>query len=181
MEIEGKEKKIIPLIFFFVAGEPVLKRRRISRSSSQDSQDPNIPTVGTNMVNGDIHGGGGAGMGSTYSGELVIFDRHGRCLLSPGRYELMLELQSSGESTQLCKSSPKKNSSWESIDNLKFDGVFNNNSVLRFTLNWNNENSNSSSERPRLRPLKPLDVVLANSASTKPKPQGKRRGILLCY
>lgn len=116
-------------------------------------------------------------MGSIYSGELIIFDRHGRCLLNPGHYELMLELQPFEESTQLCKSSPKKNSSWESIDNLKFDGVFNNNSVLKFTLNWNNENSNSSLERPRLRPLKPLDVVLANSASTKPKLQGKEMSV----
>lgn len=125
-------------------------------------------------MNGDSHGGGGVGggVGSVYSGELVIFDRHGSCSLSAGRYELVLELQSDGDSTQLCKSSPKKNSSWESIDNLKIDGMFNNNSVLKFVLNWN-ESSNSSSERPRLRPLKPLDVVLANSASTKPKPQGK--------
>ncbi|XP_069161563.1 polycomb protein suz12-A isoform X2 [Procambarus clarkii] len=151
------------------AGEPVVKRRRVGRSASQDSQD-NILSVSTNAVNGDSHGGGG-GVGSTYFGELVMFDRHGRCLLTPGQYELMLELQA-GESTQLCKSSPKKNASWESIDTLKFDGIFNNIPVLKFTLNWNSENSTSVIERPRLRPLKPLDVVLANSASTKPKPQG---------
>ncbi|XP_069954333.1 polycomb protein suz12-A isoform X1 [Cherax quadricarinatus] len=149
------------------AGEPVVKRRRVGRSASQDSQDSNIPLISTNAINGDSHGG----VGSTYAGELVMFDRHGRCLLTPGQYELMLELQA-GETTQLCKSSPKKNASWESIDTLKFDGIFNNIPVLKFTLNWNSENSTSVIERPRLRPLKPLDVVLANSASTKPKPQG---------
>lgn len=100
-----------------------------------------------------------------------MFDRHGRCLLTPGHYELMLE-QQVGDNLQLCKSSPKKNASWESIDTLKFDNVFKCIPVLKFSLNWNSENSNSCIERPRLRPLKPLDVVLANSASTKPKPQG---------
>ncbi|XP_047485478.1 polycomb protein suz12-A-like isoform X2 [Penaeus chinensis] len=149
------------------AGEPVAKRRRISRSSSQDSQDSNISTGGTNSVNGDAHNG----VGTTYCGELVMFDRHGRCLLTPGHYELMLE-QQVGDNLQLCKSSPKKNASWESIDTLKFDNVFKCIPVLKFSLNWNSENSNSCIERPRLRPLKPLDVVLANSASTKPKPQG---------
>lgn len=85
------------------AGEPVAKRRRISRSSSQDSQDSNISTGGTNSVNGDAHNG----VGTTYCGELVMFDRHGRCLLTPGHYELMLE-QQVGDNLQLCKSSPKK-------------------------------------------------------------------------
>ncbi|XP_068249391.1 polycomb protein suz12-A isoform X1 [Palaemon carinicauda] len=145
------------------AGEPLLKRRRISRSSSQDCQDSNIPT---NAMNGDTHGG----VGSVYCGELVIFDRHGRCLLTPGQYDLVLDFHSN-DSSQLCKSSPKKNASWESIDTLKMD-CFNNDPLLKFSLSWNNESAASSIERPRLRPLKPLDVVLANNASTKPKPQG---------
>ena len=144
-----------------------MKRRRISRSSSQDCPDNNINTIPSSAVNGETH----SGMGSVYCGELVIFDRYGRCLLTSGKYELVLEYNSN-DSSQLCKSSPKKNASWESIDTLKMD-CFNNDPLLKFTLNWNSESTTSSIERPRLRPLKPLDVVLANNASTKPKPQGE--------
>ncbi|KAK7043823.1 Polycomb protein suz12, partial [Halocaridina rubra] len=155
------------------ACEPVMKRRRMSRSSSQECQESNLNNVGNTTMNGNsVNGGDGhSSMGSIYVGELVMFDRHGRCLLTPGKYELVLDCHS-GESPQLCKTSPKKNASWESIDTLKLDGIFNNIPILKFSLNWNNENTASSLERPRLRPLKPLDVVLANNASTKPKPQG---------
>ena len=180
------------------AGEPLMKRRRISRSSSQDAQDTNIannnpPNNNNNnnnhnnnhnnnnnnnnnstvTQNGDTSNGG---MGSTYCGELVMFDRHGRSLLTPGHYELVLELQAGGgedDSLPLCRSSPKKAAGWETISTLKLDGIFNHIPVLKFTLNWTNETSNPTPERPRLQPLKPLDVVLANSTSTKPRPQGK--------
>lgn len=172
------------------AGEPVAKRRRMSRSSSQDSVDPNLQ-VSLHHHNNNNHGGSGpgsegglrneggpnngnGGVGCSYCGELVMFDRHGRCLLTAGHYELMLEPPGASQLTN--KASPKKNASWESIDTLKLDGVFTNIPVLKFTLNWNSENSNAASERPRLRPLKPLDLVLANSTSTKPKPQGESSG-----
>ncbi|XP_045135994.1 polycomb protein suz12-A-like isoform X3 [Portunus trituberculatus] len=168
------------------AGEPLMKRRRVSRSSSQDAQDANIANNTANTPNnnnnnnnnnttatqnGDASNGG---VGSTYCGELVMFDRHGRSLLTPGHYELVLELQAGadGDSLPLCRSSPKKVAGWETISTLKLDGIFNHIPVLKFTLNWTNETSSPAPERPRLQPLKPLDVVLANSTSTKPRPQG---------
>lgn len=168
-----------------------MKRRRVSRSSSQDAQEANIannntsntPNNNTNNAttptqNGDAQNGG---MGSTYCGELVMFDRHGRSLLTPGHYELMLELQAPGEEGEgdalpLCRSSPKKAAGWETINTLKLDGIFNHMPMLKFTLTWTSETSSPAPERPRLQPLKPLDVVLANSTSTKPRPQGKPGG-----
>ena len=112
-----------------------------------------------------------------YGAELVVYDRHARCLLTPGFYELVLQ-PLGADALPPGKMSPKKNSSWESIDNLKLEGPFmaiSNSPTLKFSLNWNEENSaaNLGGERNKLKPLQPLDLVLANNTSTKPKLQGK--------
>ena len=97
-----------------------------------------------------------------------------RCLLTQGQYEVMLQALGP-DAPPPGKTSPKKNSSWESIDNIKLDGPFNalnNSPTLKFTLTWTEENTTPAIERPKLRPLQPLDLVLANNTSTKPKMQG---------
>lgn len=75
--------------------EPSAKRRKLLRGSNDD--------------------------GKILSSELVIFDKHSRCLLTDGEYELILT-----EAASNCndKVSPKKNnSSWETINVDKNDKV----------------------------------------------------------
>lgn len=49
-----------------------------------------------------------------YGSELVVYDKHKRCLLTDGDYELVLqEVQPSS------KNSPKKHSSWEAIGEIQ--------------------------------------------------------------
>jgi hypothetical protein len=87
-----------------------------------------------------------------YGSELVVYDKHNRCLLTDGDYELGLqEVQTS------VRSSPKKYSSWETIPSVKDCGpfdVFGRGPTLKFRLNWTTEPSNGYVDRPP--PVNPL-------------------------
>ena len=68
--------------------EPAAKRRKLLRGSTDDSK--------------------------VLTAELVVYDRHSRCLLTEGEYELVLN---EVEATTAAKISPKKNNtSWETIN-----------------------------------------------------------------
>ncbi|KAG8042302.1 hypothetical protein G9C98_004936 [Cotesia typhae] len=76
-----------------------------------------------------------------YGSELIVYDKHNRCLLTDGDYELSLQ-----EVQTNVRSSPKKHSSWESIVDIKECGpfeVFSRNPTLKFRLSWTVEPSNS--------------------------------------
>lgn len=49
-----------------------------------------------------------------FGSELIVYDKHNRCLLTDGDYELVLQ-----EVQANVKGSPKKLSSWESIGEIK--------------------------------------------------------------
>jgi len=98
-------------------------------------------------------------MGRVVSAELVVYDKHSRCLLTEGEYELILS------DSQGCKSklSPKKTPTWEIIDidpsstspsDHQFQ-VFSHSPTLKFRLSWCSEPAGSMVERPR--PLMPRD------------------------
>lgn len=83
-----------------------------------------------------VKGSGGEGV-KRYGSELIVYDKHNRCLLSDGEYELQLqEVQSS------TRSSPKKQSFWETFpamtDCAAFDEI-NKSPSLKFRLAWTNE------------------------------------------
>ena len=90
--------------------------------------------------------------GRIVSAELVVYDKHSRCLLTEGEYELVLgDVDKSGN-----KISPaKKNSSWEIIDtetaNMSSSqfSVFSNSPTLKFRLSWCSEPAGAMVERPR--------------------------------
>lgn len=97
--------------------------------------------------------------GRVVSAELVVYDKHSRCLLTEGEYELILS------DSQGCKSklSPKKTPTWEIIDvdpastsptDHKFQ-VFSHSPTLKFRLSWCSEPAGAMVERPR--PLMPRD------------------------
>lgn len=91
-----------------------------------------------------------------FGSELVIFDKHNRCLLAEGEYELALQ-----EIVSLAKNcSPKKHSTWEIISDDTsleiFDKpdnpfeVFSKCPTLKFILKWTHEPSPSFVDRPKL-------------------------------
>ncbi|KAL7634211.1 UNVERIFIED_CONTAM: hypothetical protein RMT77_015540 [Armadillidium vulgare] len=121
-----------------------------------------------------------------FGAELIVYDRYSRCQLCPGQYELVA-YSIGPDAPAPGKTSPKKNVIWESLDTIKVEkldeplSTLENSPLIKFGLSWtednaSNSNSNShnisSSLKPKLRPLQPLDLVLTNNTATKPKPQG---------
>ncbi|KOC63948.1 Polycomb protein Su(z)12 [Habropoda laboriosa] len=87
-----------------------------------------------------------------YGSELIVYDKHNRCLLTDGDYELGLQ-----EVQTNIRSSPKKHSSWESVPDIKECGpfeVFSKGPTLKFRLNWTTEPSNGLVDRPT--PIHPV-------------------------
>ncbi|KZC09482.1 PREDICTED: polycomb protein suz12-B [Dufourea novaeangliae] len=87
-----------------------------------------------------------------YGSELIVYDKHNRCLLTDGDYELGLQ-----EVQTNVRSSPKKHSSWESVPDIKECGpfeVFSKGPTLKFRLNWTTEPSNGLVDRPA--PIHPV-------------------------
>ncbi|XP_014609982.1 PREDICTED: polycomb protein suz12-B isoform X1 [Polistes canadensis] len=87
-----------------------------------------------------------------YGSELIVYDKHNRCLLTDGDYELGLQ-----EVHANVRSSPKKYSSWESVPDIKDSGpfeVFSRGPTLKFRLSWTMEPSNGLVDRPA--PIHPV-------------------------
>lgn len=87
-----------------------------------------------------------------YGSELTVYDKHNRCLLTDGEYELGLQ-----EVQANVRSSPKKHSSWETVADIKdcepFD-MFRQGPTLKFRLSWTMEPSNGLVDRPM--PIPPI-------------------------
>lgn len=110
--------------------EPAQKRRKSS--------------LGTIKVNGEEV--------KQYGSELTVYDKHNRCLLTDGEYELGLQ-----EVQTNVRSSPKKHSSWETVADIKDCEPFNmfrQGPTLKFRLSWTTEPSNGLVDRPS--PIPPI-------------------------
>lgn len=76
------------------------------------------------------------------------------------------------------KTSPKKNVIWESFESLKLEKTeeplqaLQSASLIKFNLSWTEDTSSTAIERPKTKPLQPLDITLANNTAMKPKTQG---------
>ncbi|EZA48190.1 polycomb protein suz12-B isoform X1 [Ooceraea biroi] len=81
-----------------------------------------------------------------YGSELTVYDKHNRCLLTDGEYELGLQ-----EVQTNIRASPKKHSSWETVADIKdcepFE-MFRQGPTLKFRLSWTTEPSNGLVDRP---------------------------------
>lgn len=88
-----------------------------------------------------------------YGAELTIYDKHNRCYLSDGDYDVVVQ----DFSNTLKSSPPKKHSSWENINDLEDCGSllesFMKGAVLKFKLNWSPEACARIVNRPKLYPL----------------------------
>ncbi|GLV39453.1 Su(z)12 [Carabus blaptoides fortunei] len=87
-----------------------------------------------------------------YASELIVYDKHNRCLLTDGDYELGLQDVSTN-----VKTSPRKHSSWECITDLNesygpFDN-FTKGPILKFKLCWTQEPSRGFVNRPKPFPV----------------------------
>ncbi|KAF2879912.1 hypothetical protein ILUMI_26241 [Ignelater luminosus] len=87
-----------------------------------------------------------------YGTELVVYDKHNRCLLTDGDYEVYLQ-----EVIAPTKGSPKKHSGWEDAEDL--DPVSNSVDAaakgpsVKFKLTWSQEACNQLVERPKPYPV----------------------------
>ncbi|KAK0089995.1 hypothetical protein PV325_004128 [Microctonus aethiopoides] len=107
--------------------EPAQKRRKSSPGNYKHSGDEEV---------------------KLYGSELIVYDKHNRCLLTDGDYELGLQ-----EVQTNLRSSPKKHSSWEMIADISECGpfdVFSRGPTLKFRLSWTTEPSNGLVDRPTL-------------------------------
>ena len=117
--------------------------------------------------------------GRVVSAELVVYDKHSRCLLTEGEYELVM-----AEEEGRNRKSPSKSASWEIIDvepGSSIDGssanqfnVFSSSPTLKFRLSWSSEQAGPMVERPR--PLMARDNAqdAAYLRRDKPASNGKQ-------
>nr|CAH7754506.1 unnamed protein product [Callosobruchus chinensis] len=87
-----------------------------------------------------------------YGAELTIYDKHNRCYLSDGDYDIVVQ-----DFSTVSKNPPKKHSSWENVNDLvetcgNLD-AFMKGAVLKFKLNWSPEASARVVDRPQPYPL----------------------------
>lgn len=103
--------------------EPALKRRKSTNSIPRTFEETKL-----------------------YCSELTVYDKHNRCLLTDGDYELGLN-----EFTANMKSSPKKHASWENITDLdNCDSLdFNKGPALKFKLSWSELPTCGLVDRPK--------------------------------
>ncbi|XP_076272438.1 polycomb protein Su(z)12 isoform X1 [Rhynchophorus ferrugineus] len=109
----------------------------------------------------------------TYGAELTIYDKHNRCYLSDGDYDVVLH-----DVSTVSKNSPKKHSNWENINDLvescgNIDALLKG-AILKFKLNWSSEACAKIVKRPKLYPLsdnKENNSSLANGDNQVPKLQ----------
>ncbi|KAI4471537.1 polycomb group protein [Holotrichia oblita] len=115
------------------------------------------------------------GESKLYASELVVYDKHNRCLLTDADYELVLQEVTNN------KNSPKKYSSWENVADLtdycgNLDS-FVKGPYIKFKLNWSQEPSKSLIERPKAYPIidnkenVPLNQINNNNGNNQQKLQ----------
>lgn len=141
----------VPTKSFTLSGGPWAKSYvlllRVKNVNSGSNGEDDEPSAKKRKSNGLVH----CDDTKLYASELVIYDKYNRCLLTDADYELALQ-----EVGNKVKTSPKKHSSWEAVDDLSdygnnFDAFLKGPSV-KFKLNWSQEPSANLIERPKLYP-----------------------------
>lgn len=105
----------------------------------------------------------------TYETELLVFDKHNRCSLSDGEYELSLTEHPNASPKTV---SPKKHPTWEIIPEScleEFSGIDNpindlsKNPLLKFRLAWTKDESNGRVDRPLPITIRREDHFISNN------------------
>lgn len=120
-----------------------------------------------------------------YGSELIIYDKHNRCLLSNGDYEVVLQ-----EVASQMKNSPKKHSSWESVSELNECcgniEAFMKGPTVKFKLNWTSQPSGRFVDRPKPYPIldnsnKENNSAIANNNNNNIELDIKQEKIQIIY
>lgn len=83
-----------------------------------------------------------------YEAEMLIFDKHNRCLLFDGDYEVNLIAIRNYEPIVINETSPKKHSVWEDLPTNDFYDTFHKLPILKFRLTWTKDKCNPYVDRP---------------------------------
>ncbi|XP_023014912.1 polycomb protein Su(z)12 [Leptinotarsa decemlineata] len=138
----------IPTESFNPSSGPLVKSYiilfRVKVTSEKDSGDEE-PALKKRKSNGTDNT-------KLYGAELTVYDKHNRCYLSDGDYDIVVHDFSGNPKNNL-----KKHSSWESVNDLvetcgNLD-AFMKGAVLKFKLNWSPEASARIVDRPPPYPL----------------------------
>ncbi|CAG9771037.1 unnamed protein product [Ceutorhynchus assimilis] len=106
-----------------------------------------------------------------YTAELTIYDKHNRCCLTDGDYDIVVQ----EFAKNLSKSVHKKHSTWENVSDLletcNSIDTFLKGAILKFKLNWSNQATAKLVDRPKLYPLdnKENNGALANADNKEDK------------
>lgn len=80
-----------------------------------------------------------------YGAELTVYDKHNRCYLTDGDYDVVVQ--------NFVSNSPKKHSNWENISDLMDTcgnlDAFMKDPILKFKLNWSSESIAKIVDRPK--------------------------------
>lgn len=109
-----------------------------------------------------------------FGAELTIYDKHNRCYLTDGDYDVVVQ-----DFSVSAKNSPKKHSSWENVNDLMETcgnlDTFMKGPVLKFKLNWSPEASAKIVDRPKPYPLQEnkenLPIVASGNNNNEEKLQ----------
>lgn len=136
----------IPTESFNPSSGPLVKsyillfRVKITPDRESDEEEPALKKrrSNTNKVDNDT---------KLYGAELTVYDKHNRCYVSDGEYDVVVNDFSSS------KHSPKKLSNWDTsadiIDSCGNLDAFMKGAVLKFKLNWSPEASARVVDRPK--------------------------------
>ncbi|KAL1517773.1 hypothetical protein ABEB36_001496 [Hypothenemus hampei] len=109
-----------------------------------------------------------------FSAELTIYDKHNRCYLTDGDYDIVVQDYTQNVPS---KNGQKRHSSWENVNDLvdhcgSID-CFMKGAILKFKLNWSSEACAKIVDRPKLYPLdnKENNSALANGETEAEKLQ----------
>ncbi|XP_041986801.1 polycomb protein suz12-B [Aricia agestis] len=115
-----------------------------------------------------------------YGSELIVYDKHNRCLLTNGEYDLVLHDATPGGRSATIARSPHKAlmAQWETIPNENdvqsetnpFD-IFKVRPLLKLKLSWSQEPTNGLVNRPKLYQQTETNGIKKENSSSKDRPQ----------
>lgn len=116
---------------------------------------------------------------TVYECELVVFDKHNRCVLTDGSYEISVHEK---HNATVKTFSPKKHLTWEQIPETCLDEFsksenpingFNQKPTLEFRLSWTKDKSNDMVDRPLPITIRKDDNFIANKENEPDQNQNK--------
>ncbi|KAJ8715989.1 hypothetical protein PYW08_013274 [Mythimna loreyi] len=132
---------------------------RVTVTRASGSSTSNEPVTKRLKSSSDLNSSSDGKWTKFYGSELIVYDKHNRCLLTNGEYDLVLHDASPGGRSGTIARSPHKAlmAQWETIPNendLQTEGnpfdIFKVRPLLKLKLSWSQEPTNGLVNRPKL-------------------------------